>query len=94
MSNIFSLLPVALDAGTPQEAERIVVRKPRIEPAPLPEAWLQPSSDPPSRTRSVLPFYGLLLAVILGLVAWDYFTPPTTTSYVTPTTHDSACPAP
>jgi len=90
MSSFFSLLPLALDAGSPQEDERIDVRKPRIEPAPLPEAWLQPS-NPPSRTRAPLGFC-LWLAIMLGLGAWDYFTPPA--PYVAPTTHDSACPAP
>jgi hypothetical protein len=94
MSNFLNLLPLALDAGSPQEAERIVVRKPRIEPAPLPKAWLEPSK-PPSRTSAALIFRGVLLATILGFFAWDFFTPATT--HVTPTTtttQDSACPAP
>jgi hypothetical protein len=92
MSNILSLLPLALDAGSPQEPDHSVVRKPRIEPTPLPKAWLEPSETPP-RTRAALPFYALMLAVVLGLGAWDYFAPPTT-AYVTPTTSDAACPAP
>ncbi len=91
MSNLYSLLPLALDAGLPQEIERTVVRTPYYEPAPIPKAWLEPSK-PPSRTRAALPALGLALAIWLGLGVVDYFTPPA--AYVTPTTHDSACPAP
>jgi hypothetical protein len=87
MSNFFSLLPLALDAGLPQEAEPIVVRKPSMEPAPLPKAWLEPSK-PPSR----IPVYALLLAIFIGVGALDFFTP--TDSSVTTTTQDRACPAP
>jgi hypothetical protein len=92
MSNFFSLLPLALHAGSPQEPDHSVVRKPRIEPAPLPKAWLEPSETLP-RTRAALPFYAVVLAVVLGVGAWDYFSEPTT-AYVAPTTSDGACPAP
>jgi hypothetical protein len=91
MNNIFSLLPLALDAGSPQEVKRVVVRKPYYEPAPIPEAWLAPSESP-SRLRGARGLLGVLLAIVLVTGVVDYFTPPD--SYVTPTSQDGACPAP
>jgi hypothetical protein len=68
MSNFLSLLPLALDAGSPHEQDDVVARRPRVEPEPLPAAWLVPQPEK-KRTRAVTVLRALALALWLGLAS-------------------------
>ena len=82
MSKFLPLLPLALDAGSPHEADHVVEREPQaLEQAPAPA----------TRTRAVNVVRATLLVVFLAFTAWQAFTTAPAERVVT--TQDSACPA-
>jgi len=79
MSNLLPLLPLAFDAGSPLEADRATVPKPRAEPQPLPKAWQESlaARRTASPRKTVGSFYVAMMLLVLGVAAWDSFVSPT-----------------
>lgn len=65
MSNLLPLLPLALDAGAPLEADRATVPKTLA------------TRQAVSPRKVVGAFYVALIALVLGAAAWDAYTSPT-----------------
>jgi hypothetical protein len=78
MNNLLPLLPLALDAGSPLEADRAAAPTKRVEPEPLPKAWQESlaSRRAASPSKAVNWFYAAFLMFVLGTAAWDAFVPP------------------
>jgi hypothetical protein len=79
MSNLLPLLPLALDAGSPLEADRAAVPATRVEPQPLPKAWQESlkSRQAASPRKVADSIYAAFFVLVLCVAAWNEFASPT-----------------